>query len=117
MAAHGNFVNCVRYSPDGAAIASAGSDSKIFLYNGETGEKTAELAGHAGTVYCASWSPDGTKLLTASADKTARIWDVAAQKAVTTFTFGKETDAMQVRGVILTSNVQTSFHPSLRYLL
>lgn len=62
---HSNFVNCVRFAPDGETFVSVGSDSKIFLYNGDSGEKTAEFTGgHSGTVYSASWSPDGAKLLT-----------------------------------------------------
>jgi hypothetical protein len=35
-------------------------------------------------------------LLTASADKTCKLWDVAENKCITTFTFPNTTDFMQV---------------------
>lgn len=62
--AHSNFVNCVRYAPNGDTVVSVGSDSKAVLYNGDTGEKVGELLGHKGTVYAAAWSGDSAQLLT-----------------------------------------------------
>ncbi|CAN6892377.1 unnamed protein product, partial [Brassica oleracea] len=47
---HSNFVNCVRYSPDGN--------------------------GHKGSIYAVSWSPDGKEVLTVSADKSAKVWEI-----------------------------------------
>jgi WD40 repeat protein len=35
---HTNFVNQVKYSPDGGLVVSVGSDRKIVVYNGNTGE-------------------------------------------------------------------------------
>ncbi|KAM9329649.1 WD repeat-containing protein 1 [Gastrophryne carolinensis] len=91
---HNRFVNCVRFSPDGNRFATAGADGQIFLYDGKTGEKIGELGGgkaHDGGIYAISWSADSTQLLSASGDKTAKIWDVAANSAVTTFNFGADT--------------------------
>jgi WD40 repeat protein len=84
--AHGNYVNCVRFSPDGSRFASVGSDGKGKIFDGTTGVQVADLpggkmgegGGHAGTIYACSWSPDGTKLLTCGADKTCRLWEVPA---------------------------------------
>ncbi len=85
---HGNFANCVRFSPDGAKFASAGSDGAGVVYDGRTGAPIAELppaggtpaggagAGHVGTIYACAWSPDSAKLLTAGADKTCKLWAV-----------------------------------------
>eukprot|EP00850_Spirogloea_muscicola_P011417 SM000071S21041 [mRNA] locus=s71:5779:8092:+ [translate_table: standard] len=91
---HRNFVNCLRYSPDGSKVLTVGSDKRGILFSGSTGEKLGELAeegGHAGSIYAASWSPDGTQVLTVSADKTAKVWDVAADGSsaavASTFTF------------------------------
>jgi len=64
---HANFVNCVRFSPDGERFASVGSDGKGKIYDGRSGAvvgdvpggKMGEGGGHAGTVYAASWSPCG----------------------------------------------------------
>lgn len=75
---HTNFVNCVRFSPDGEWIMSAGSDSKVFIWDGKTGELVKELAppaGISGSIWAGAWSPDSTKIATAGGDKKVRIWD------------------------------------------
>ena len=56
---HANFVNCVRYAPDGSRFASVGSDGVGKIYDGETGATLADIPpgklgkgpGHTGTVY------------------------------------------------------------------
>uniref|UniRef100_A0A0C9RR32 TSA: Wollemia nobilis Ref_Wollemi_Transcript_95_2686 transcribed RNA sequence n=1 Tax=Wollemia nobilis TaxID=56998 RepID=A0A0C9RR32_9CONI len=76
---HSNFVNCVRFSPDGSKFISVGSDRKGVLYDGKTGGKIGELSkdgGHTGSIYAASWSPDSKQVLTVSADKSAKIWEI-----------------------------------------
>jgi len=96
---HGNFVNCVRYSPDGSLFVSVAQDKTGFFYDGETGAKRGAFdlnGGHKGGIYVASWSPDGTQVLTCSGDKTCKIWDVTTGKAVTTFEFGSAVEDMQV---------------------
>lgn len=62
---HSNFVNCVRYSPDGTKFITVSSDKKGIIYDGKTGEKMGELAGedgHKGSIYAVSWSPDSNQV-------------------------------------------------------
>ncbi|KAF8390047.1 hypothetical protein HHK36_024568 [Tetracentron sinense] len=76
---HSNFVNCVRYSPDGSKFISVSSDKKGIIYDGKTGEKIGELSsedGHKGSIYAVSWSPDSKQVLTVSADKSAKVWEI-----------------------------------------
>ncbi|KAK9118219.1 hypothetical protein Scep_016312 [Stephania cephalantha] len=76
---HGNFVNCIRFSPDGSKFISVSSDKKGIIYDGKTGEKIGELSsedGHKGSIYAVSWSPDSKQVLTVSADKSAKIWEI-----------------------------------------
>ena len=76
---HTNFVNCVRYSPDGSKFITVGSDKKGIIYDGKTGDKLGEFSnedGHKGSIYAVSWSPDSKQVLTVSADKSAKIWDI-----------------------------------------
>ncbi|XP_069600953.1 WD repeat-containing protein 1 [Ranitomeya imitator] len=90
---HNRFVNCVRFSPDGNRFATASADGQILLYDGKTAEKIGSIGNgkaHDGGIYAISWSADSTQLLSASGDKTAKIWDVAASKAVTTFHLGSD---------------------------
>lgn len=62
---HSNFVNCVRFSPDGSKFISVSSDKKGIIYDGKTADKIGELSpedGHKGSVYAVSWSPDGKQV-------------------------------------------------------
>ncbi|XP_014514964.1 actin-interacting protein 1-2 [Vigna radiata var. radiata] len=77
---HSNFVNCVRYSPDGSKFISVSSDKSGFIFDGKSAEKIGELSsegGHTGSIYAVSWSPDGKQVLTVSADKSAKVWDIS----------------------------------------
>lgn len=62
---HTNFVNCVRYAPDGTKFISVSSDKKGLLYDGKTGSKIGELStegGHTGSIYAVNWSPDSKQV-------------------------------------------------------
>ncbi|EOY21234.1 Transducin family protein / WD-40 repeat family protein isoform 2 [Theobroma cacao] len=77
---HSNFVNCVRFSPDGTKFITVSSDKKGIIFDGKSGEKIGELSSedaHKGSIYAVSWSPDGTQVLTVSADKTAKVWEIS----------------------------------------
>ncbi|KAJ4972993.1 hypothetical protein NE237_006167 [Protea cynaroides] len=77
---HSNFVNCVRFSPDGSKFITVSSDKKGIIFDGKTGERIGQLSsedGHKGTIYAVSWSPDGKQVLTVSADKSAKIWEIS----------------------------------------
>ncbi|WJX21243.1 Actin-interacting protein 1-2 [Trifolium repens] len=76
---HTNFINCVRYSPDGSKFITVSSDRKGIIYDGKTGTKLGEFSeedGHKGSIYAVSWSPDSKQVLTVSADKSAKVWDI-----------------------------------------
>ena len=49
---HTKFVQDVRYSPNGDHFASVGTDSKVFLYDGKTGDTIAEFTDspHTGSI-------------------------------------------------------------------
>lgn len=60
-----NFVNCVRFSPDGSKFITVGSDKKGLIYDAKTGEKIGELSsedGHKGSIYAVSWSSDSKQV-------------------------------------------------------
>mmetsp|Transcript_27987 Transcript_27987/g.43503 ORF Transcript_27987/g.43503 Transcript_27987/m.43503 type:complete len:675 (-) Transcript_27987:286-2310(-) len=74
---HSNTVNCVRYSHNSEYIASVGSDKKIVLYDGKTGEiKEVYQDKHSGSIYSCAWSENDSMLLTCSADKTVHLMSI-----------------------------------------
>jgi len=92
---HQRYPNSVRFSPDGSQYVSVGADSKIYVFNGETGEKVKEIGSdkkeaHSGSIFEVSFSPDGKSILTCSGDKTAKIWDLESGHCKTTFTISKK---------------------------
>jgi WD40 repeat protein len=88
---HTNFVNCVRYSSTGGKVVSVGSDKKIQLYDGATGEPAGEiLNAHEGGIYSVSFSPDGSHFATASADKTIKIWQTDSLTNVQTLSLSSD---------------------------
>lgn len=94
---HTKFVQDVQYSLSGDHFVSVGSDSKIFLYDGKTGDTLAELTDspHKGSIMAAAWSADSKSFVTSSADCTVKLWDAQTQKAVTTWTVGAGVDHQQ----------------------
>ncbi|KAI9116430.1 hypothetical protein K1719_012597 [Acacia pycnantha] len=62
---HSNFVNCVRFSPDGTKFITVSSDRNGNIYDGKSGDKLGELSaegGHKGSIYAVSWSPDSKQV-------------------------------------------------------
>ncbi|KAK7044799.1 WD40 repeat-like protein [Favolaschia claudopus] len=98
---HTKFVQDVRYAPSGDQFVSVGSDSKIFLYDGKTGETLAEVTDspHKGSIMACSWSSDSKSFATSSADCTVKLWDVETRKATTTWTVGKGVNYQQMGNV------------------
>ncbi|KAK3603031.1 hypothetical protein CHS0354_037779 [Potamilus streckersoni] len=95
---HSNFVNAVRFSPDGEIFISGGADGKALIYDGKTADRKGELGppAHKGGIYGLNFSKDGRQLLTVSGDKTAKIWDVEKCSIVSEFVFGNAVDNMQL---------------------
>lgn len=95
---HTKFVQDLRYAPSGDHFASVGSDAKVFLYDGKTGDAIGELSdgAHTGSIMACSWSTDSKFLSTSSADCTVKLWDVEARKATTTWNLGAGVNNQQV---------------------
>jgi len=97
---HTGFVQDVSFSPNGDLFASAGSDGKIFLFDGSTGDLKCELStspdNHKGGIYSLNWSPDSTQIITSSGDCTVKLWDIESQNVKTTFNVGNTVNDQQL---------------------
>lgn len=83
---HSNFVNCIRFSPNGEKAVSVSSDKKIQVYDGKTGVEAGDIPdAHTGSIYSVAFTPDSTKFVTTSADKTIKLWDTQTLTSEQTF--------------------------------
>ncbi|KAJ1965321.1 WD40 repeat-like protein [Dipsacomyces acuminosporus] len=87
---HTAFVNDVRYSPDDKYFVTVGSDKKIILYDGKTGDFIRQVgagdqaSAHQGSIYAVSWSPDSKHIVTSSGDRTCKFWHIEEDRLINT---------------------------------
>ncbi|KAJ2351032.1 WD40 repeat-like protein [Coemansia sp. RSA 2618] len=97
---HTGFVQDAQYAPSDEYFVTVGSDRKIFLYDGKSGELVRQVGrgeeGHAGSIFAVAWSPDSTHIVTASGDRTCRFWDIAGDRLVGTVALGQGAEHQQV---------------------
>jgi WD40 repeat protein len=75
--AHEGLANGVAFSRDGRALATAGSDGAVRLWEVATQRELAELP-HGGHAYHLAFSPDGSTLATTGLEnRLVKLWDVS----------------------------------------
>ncbi len=95
---HRGPVYAAKFAPDGIAVATAGYDGRVLLWNvGSTqGVDVArrldglpdpaanymEFVGHRGPVRAVAFAPDGKTLATGGQDNVINVWDVSTGKSL-----------------------------------
>jgi len=78
----GNGLLAAVYSPDGARLATAGSDGAVTIWDVASGVEVMTLRGHTRDVLDVAYSPDGRQIASVSADGTARLWDARSGEEI-----------------------------------
>lgn len=101
---HEKYIYGTQFSPDGAHLVTVGSDRKIWIYDGKTGEAVKEIGNgeHKGSIFGVSWDKDSKKIVTCSGDQTVKIWDVEAGKCTKSWRLGGDGVSIQDQQVGVT---------------
>lgn len=71
---------CLSWSPDGKLVAASSGESRVIVWNAQSGRKVAAF-GLAESVYALAWSPQ-RKLLALSGERRVQLWDWAKGQRV-----------------------------------
>ncbi|KAJ7446692.1 hypothetical protein FB451DRAFT_1536921, partial [Mycena latifolia] len=72
--------------PFGHAIASGGPERVVRLWDPRSAKRTGKLVGHTDNIRAILLSEDAKYLLTGSADASIKLWSLATQRCLHTFT-------------------------------
>lgn len=72
----GGSLDTVAFSPDGETLATGGRDHAVRMWDVETSENTAILAGHSDWISSVVYSPDGTVIASGGRDTNIWLWNV-----------------------------------------
>jgi WD40 repeat protein len=81
---HSDTVFSVRFSPDGAKLASASADKFLKVTNVADGKLLRAYEGHTQHVMAVDWKSDGKELVTGGADSVLKVWDFASGEQLRT---------------------------------
>lgn len=83
---HASEMSCIAYSPDGQYIVTGGEDSKVKLWNVNSGFCFVTFSEHTSAVTAVQFSNNKKFLVSASLDGTVRAYDIIRYRNFRTFT-------------------------------
>lgn len=85
MSGHTSALSCVKFTPDGNYILSAGKDKTIRIWETATGNLVRILNGHTSEIKQIDVSEDGKLAVSGSFDETIKVWDIASGNQLHSF--------------------------------
>ena len=83
---HASGMNSLAYSPDGSLVATGGEDSKVKLWNTNSGFCFVTFSEHEAAVTGVCFTPNAKVVLSSSLDGTVRAFDMTRYRNFKTFT-------------------------------
>jgi WD40 repeat protein/DNA-binding SARP family transcriptional activator len=80
LTGHTGGVVALRFSHNGATLASTDEDGTAIVWDLTTGRARETLRGHAAAVTDVAFSPDDRTLYTASSDRSVLVWDLTGDR-------------------------------------
>ncbi len=80
---HKEWVNGIRFSPDGKHFASVSDDGLLKVWETATGNNVFVLKGHTAGMNQLAWHPDGKRIFTTANDNSIKVWDINTPGEVT----------------------------------
>lgn len=77
-----NQLTGVAFSPDGTEVLTGAGDFNVYVWNLESGQRTAALGGHVAWINDVVVAPGGVFALSSSNDNTLRLWNLHTNRNV-----------------------------------